>query len=352
MEETKTPEAGGQQALVPASSLKPPACVAKPFDDIEKAGQEAITRLRALADDAALAPETRKAVSAMLARVNPNKKGLDADVQADLQLPEIVINQPTTELGGGKPDTAKNGDLLAVVGRKVVTAVLPHPFKFHVLLEYQSNAKFVEGEKAPVCTSPDAKLGNPQGECEKCPDLPMGRQPGGWGDQKPTECNFSLCYVVVDEKFENIYDIKFSKTSLKGGRAVSTLIRASDGGVWVPQISVDTEKQTNDKGTFFTLKIASTGVKLDGEHDKVCDALYDIVNSAREKLLHRYYNAVLNAKVTAKAVEASFDRTGLAAGTGAGEEPELGEEPKKDEKKAESKTAPKGGAARKSSTPM
>ena len=228
---TETPPATESTQLV---TLRPPAAALKKYEDLEMASERALAKLKDLATGATLTEAVRAQVQALVGRVNPNMKGLSEDVVVDWQLPEILVAQPTSTFGDSRPTEGPgaigNGALVVIAGRKSILATLNRPFKFRVLFEYSSNIKFIQGEKAPQCQSPDAKLGSPQGECSKCPDLPMGRQPGSWDDQKHSECAYNLCYVVIDSEFSNVYEIKFSKTSLKAGKALATAIRVGQGG--------------------------------------------------------------------------------------------------------------------------
>ena len=341
-------------ALVPVSSLKPPTCALKPFEELEAAGEKAISALRALGEEGALSTDVRQQVKALINRANPKKKGLDEDVSVEWQIPEILIKQKSTELQGALPENVKDGDIIAVIQRKACLGILQRPFRFRVLFEYQSNVKFEAGTKAPVCTSPDAKLGAPQGECAKCPDLPMGQQPGGFAAQKQTDCSYNLCYIVIDETYQNIYEVKFAKTSMGAGRALATLVRASDNAPWDKLFILETEKKTNESGTYYIYKVAPAGDSpIDEEHSKVCDALSDLYASTRHKLLHRWYAGARNAGQNAAAAEQGFNPSGLNDGLGGeGAEPDFSEAPAS---KPAAKLADKGksgNAARKSSQPM
>ncbi len=287
----------------PLPLFKPPACALVPFEQLETAGEAALARLAALAEDSSLEVATRQQIAALLGSINPNKKGLDADVEVNLQLPELIVCQKMTEMGGTRPENAKEGDILTAIGRKA-TGILPPGFKFRVLFEYQSYVKFEEGEKAPTCSSPDGKLGNPQGECSKCPDLPMGKQAGGWNDQKQSACSAQLCYILVDSTFEQLYEIKFAKTSLGAGRNIATLIRASKGGVWESEFALTTEKKTSDKGTYAVFKATpSGGAKATKDQNLFCDALSDLYITVRHKVLNKFYGGVLTAASNAESAE-------------------------------------------------
>ena len=303
-----------KQTDLVVSTLKAPKCALMPLGTLTEAAETAVAQLRKLADSPDLPAEVRAQVTALVGSANPSKKGLSEDTQTAWQIPEITIRQKSTEMGGTLPDNAKDGFLLSVMNRKTVLEVLPQPFKFHVLAEYSSNVRFTSGEKAPTCSSPDARLGSPNGECAKCPDLPMGQQPGGWNAQKPSSCAYSLCYVVIDAAFTNIYEVKFSKTSFKAGQNIATLIRAGAGNVWQREFQLTTEKQSNDHGTYYTFKSQPTGeTKIDADHDKVCDAVADVFLAGRSLFLHRFYAGVLNAKDNAKKGDAAF---GSAIGAG------------------------------------
>jgi hypothetical protein len=231
------------------------------------------------------------------------------------------VVQPTTQ-ATAKPDAAKPGDIYTAAG-----SLLQRPFNFIPIYFNYENVMFEVGEKAPTCSSPDGKLGSLYGVCAACPNLPFGQQNGGRGEQKKTDCQNQIVVALLAADLSNLYVMAFGKTSRGAGSALMGLAKQHPFP-WKQSYMLNTEKKTNDTGTYYVLKIEPTGKENPPDVIKVADVLSDLYEANRHRALGEFYLRAGNAAQTAAAGEAAFNaQTSSKLDDGLGDEPDLSTPP-------------------------
>lgn len=274
--------------------------------------------LRALSLDASMPSEIQKAVLTLVDQAAQVKPGME-EVTTRWRIPRIQIAQATSTTAA-KPESAKNGDLYSTAGKH-----LEKPFPFIPFHFSHENVMFPMGAKAPSCQSPDAKLGQPFGECVKCPHLPFGMQNAGKGDQKKTDCQNQIVVVVLAADLSQVYMIQFAKTSRGAGSALQSLA-GQQPVPWQQSYLLETEKGNSELGNFHKYKVSPTGKDNDAHKIRVAQALCDMYTAERYRFLSEWYRGAASAPALAAAAEGEFQGGKLDAGLAGEVEPyDLGE---------------------------
>lgn len=283
---------------------------------------EKLEKLQAIGTDPATPAALQQVVLNLAALASTAKPGME-EVQTGWRLPRVNIAQPTTQ-SEAKPESAKNGDLYTTAG-----ALLERPFGIIPLYFFEENINFPQNQKNPACSAPDAKLGSPFGECLKCPHLPFGKQNGGRGDQKKTDCQNNIACVALAADLKQVVIIQFGKTSRKTGSALLTLA-GQQTHVWKQSYLLNTEKKTGEVGVYYIFKIEPTGKDNDANVMKLSHALYEMYNAERQRMLADWYSRPMRAPQAAVEAEGEFAGGALEAGLGgeeAGVDPDLSTPP-------------------------
>lgn len=296
-----------------------------------------------LADDANMPDNLRQVVRNLVALSAPNKPGLE-EMAGSWNIPRINIAQPTSR-SDAKPESAKNGSLYTTEGKLLDTPWGGIPIHFS-----EENINFPKGGgNNPVCQSPDGKLGSPFGVCEKCPHVPFGKQNGGRGDQKQSDCYSNIVVVMLATDLSQVYKVQFGKTSRKAGAALLALARQQPF-VWKQSYLLNTEKKTNDMGMYWILQTQPTGKDNDPNVTKLCEKLYGLWSAERDRFLADWYARPARAPMAAAEAEGNFEGGALDAGLTDGVEPDLSTPPPAPAPAATGKAKSTG--ARTSSKPM
>ena len=273
-------------------------------------------RLFALVDDPSMPEDARQAVRDLAAYASPTKPGLEEMLVA-WKLPRVMIAQLSTRTEA-KPESAKGGDLFTTAG-----ILLPKPFEIIPAYFHEENINFKDGQKVPVCSSPDAKLGSPLGECAKCPFLPFGKQNGGQGDQEPTDCTNNIVCIAVPTDLSQVYAVQFGKTSHKAGRAMMQLAGAQKQ-VWAQSYRITTDVSNNASGKWWHYKVEATGRNNPDHVRKLVETIYALYIAERKLMLHGHYTRPARAPQAAAEAEGNFAagaiEANLASGDGSGGE--------------------------------
>jgi hypothetical protein len=262
--------------------------------------------LRALATDPAMPAALQKVVGALVDQAAQVKPGME-EVTTRWRIARVQIAQATSTQAA-KPDSAKNGDIYTTAGK-----LLERPFPFIPFHFSQENIMFPMGAKAPSCQSPDAKLGQPYGECQKCPNLPFGMQNLGKGDQKKTDCQNQIVAVVLAADLSQVYMIQFAKTSRGAGSALISLA-GQQQVPWKQTYLLETEKGNSELGNFHKYKVSPTGKDNDEHVQRVAQALCDLYTAERYRMLAEWYRGAASAPAVAAAAEGEFQGGKLDAG--------------------------------------
>lgn len=288
------------KALV-TKGVKPSMGMIAAQTDITELQTDVVTRrdsLFALADDPAMPDTIRQAVRDIAADASPIKPGLEEMLLA-WKLPRIMIAQPTTR-SDAKPETAKNGDLFTTAGQLLVSPWTGIPLYF-----YEENINFKDGQKNPVCSAPDAKLGSPFGECLKCQYLPFGKQNNGKGDQEQSDCVNNIVCIMLAGDLSKVYSVQFGKTSRKAGSALLQLAGAQRL-VWTQSYQLSTEKKTNDAGMWWFYNVKPTGTNNPAHVGKLSETIYSLYIAERKLMLHNHYSRPARAPQAAAEAEGAF----------------------------------------------
>jgi hypothetical protein len=281
------------QLAILKAGVKVPS--AKDLADMEStldAKRQALTMLMV---DESLPEATRDALVVLSANASPSKPGME-EIEGRTEIPRISICQPTSQKAT-KPDAARGGDLYTDSGDLLVK-----PFQFIPVYFREEHVMFTPGSKAPECKAPDGKFGTPYGACASCAHLPFGKQNGGQGDQKPSQCFAQMVVTVMSMDLKNVYDLPLSKTSYSAGKALARLARAQPVP-WQQSYLLDTEKKTGDKGLYYVAKVSPTTKNNAPDVLKVAQAFSDLLGAQRKVQMGGYYLAASSASVVAAAAD-------------------------------------------------
>lgn len=286
-------------------------------EELELISVQKLGAVRELLDDPMFTDDERKKLKNLVEQANPSREGME-EMVTTWSVPRIQIAQPTTQ-SAAKPESAKQGAMYTSAG-----GLLETPFQFIPLNFNTEHIMFKQGEKAPECYAPDAKLGQPYGICQKCPHLPFGQQNGGRGEQKKTDCQNQIVVAMLAYDLSQIYICQFGKTSRGAGSALLSLAKAQPMA-WKQSYLLSTEKKTGDVGTYWVFKIEPTGKDNPDNVIKIAEAFYRLYSANRKRFLGDYYLKAGSAQQTTALAEAEFDRNKLAAGLGGDDagEPDL-----------------------------
>jgi hypothetical protein len=121
----------------------------------------------------------------------------------------------------------------------------------------RANALLLDANRVPLVTDRDGLacrsfnmvegLGDPGGECEKCP---LSK----WIDNLPPLCSETYNIVGVTELGELVV-LSFSKSGAKAAKRWFSMIRMMQASPWTRTYEVTTVKQTGAKGIFWTPEV-------------------------------------------------------------------------------------------------
>jgi len=273
--------------------------------------------LMAMGTDPKTPAALQQVIMNLAALASAQKPGME-EVQTAWRIPRVNIVQPTSQ-SEAKPESAKNGDFYSTAGQ-----ILERPFGIIPVYFHEENINFPPNSKNPVCSSPDAKLGSPFGECLKCPHLPFGKQNGGRGEQNRTDCQNNISCIALAADLSQVYQIQFGKTSRKTGSALLSLA-GQQQFVWKQSYLLNTDKKTSDLGLYYIYKVEPTSKDNDPAVQKLAHALYELFVAERQRSLGAWYSRPMRAPQVAAEAEGEFAGSALEAGLGVndGVEPDL-----------------------------
>ena len=320
-----TAEPAPTQAMVPVAAkptilerfarLRITVPTAMELDKLEPEIAKKREALTALGEDASMPPAMQASVKALVDLANPVKPGME-EVTTVWSPARVLVHQPTSN-DPKKPESSKLGNMYSTAGQLLESPLAFIPFYFH-----EENVNFEQGKKVPVCSSPDGKVGGQYGICEDCLYLPFGKQNGGRGEQKKTDCNAQLTVAMLSADLTQIYLCQFSKTSRSAGAALMALA-GKHPFCWKQSYLLSTEKKTGDLGIYWIFKIEPTGKDNSPEACKIAKALNELYAAERKRLLGTYYYRVSAAPLQAAQVEAAATVAGLSAGLDGGGDAEV-----------------------------
>lgn len=268
------------------------------LDALDAAAKEKFNAFVSLAGDDTIPAELKTKIQQLIEQANPIKPGME-EVVTTWTVPRLVLCQPTTN-DPKKPDSARPGDIFSSTGQLIEKPLALIPLYFN-----EENIKFKTGEKAPECSAPDAKIGLPYGKCETCPHLPLGKQNGGRGTQKKTECQNQIVVAFVTADLSQVYLVQFGKTSRSAGSALIGLAKGQPFP-WKQSYLLSSSKETGDLGVYYIYKIEPTGKDNSPETHKVAKALSELYQANRKKMLGEYYFRASTSEENAAAAEGEF----------------------------------------------
>jgi hypothetical protein len=257
-----------------------------------------IEKLETLAEKAT--DDDQVGLQRLMKSAKPVVKGREEMAQ-NWNIPTVRVVYGTTK-DPSKPSAAKVGDMYATNGR-----LIKPPFKFTPLYIYESNRNFQEGQNAPICWSPDAKLGTMFGYCNRCAHQPLGKNPTG----EKTDCNNGVCMIVMSEDWK-VYRLEFFKTSRKAGASVDRLVQSQDF-LWERWFEMQTQQVSSGGYEYFVFKTAPQGDDVPQVQAQACDILYDMIKIERDAFLEKHYEQALASEDGTKAtsVDESVDAAAM-----------------------------------------
>lgn len=179
-----------------------------------------------------------------LPAVHETPTGLAGNItSADLRLPRIAMLQALSKsVQDGTP-----GHVNGVFVNTLTQDVLPQPITMTVAFIFKNVVKRLPKEQGGQIVY---KTTNFTPEVVK--DLQWN------GSQKPT-ADLYINAVVLVEGSDMPLIASFSKTSLKTGQDLLTLVQLS-GCAWKYQYELTSQKTTNEKGTFYVARIKRVGL--------------------------------------------------------------------------------------------
>lgn len=285
-------------ALVPAGRFGIVAPTVAQLDALDVAAKEKFAAFVALMSDEAISADTKTKIQQLVEQANPIKPGME-EVVTTWTVPRAVLCQPTTN-DPKKPESARPGDIFTSTGQLIERPLPLIPLYFN-----EENIMFKQGEKAPECAAPDAKIGLPYGQCGTCPHLPLGKQNGGRGQQKKTACQNQIVVAFLTADLQQIYMVQFGKTSRSAGSALIGLAKGQPFP-WKQSYLLSSVKETGDLGVYYIYKIEPTGKDNTPEAQKVAKALSELYQATRKKMLGEYYYRVATSEQSAVVAESDF----------------------------------------------
>lgn len=236
-----------------------------------------LNALLAKADD-----EDQIGLQRLMKSAKPVVKGREEMAQ-QWNIPTVRVVYGTTK-DPSKPANAKVGDMYATNGR-----IIPSPLVFTPLYIFETNRMFQDGQNAPTCWSPDAKLGTMFGPCNRCVNQPMGKNATG----EKTECNNGVSMIAMSQDWK-LYRLEFFKTSRKAGASVDRLVQSQDF-LWERWFELTTQFVSSGGYEYYIFKTAAHGEDVGPIAVQAADALYDLIKTERDAFLEKHYQQVMHS---------------------------------------------------------
>lgn len=280
------------------TALARPAETSKYLQVFTQAQAVCVEKLVALA--ATADADDQEGLERLIKSAKPVVKGREEMAQ-QWNIPTIRIVTGTTK-DPSKPVNAQVGEMYATNGRKMTSPVV-----FAPLYIYEANRMFQEGTTAPVCWSPDAKLGTMFGPCNRCVHQPMGKNATG----ERTECNNAIAMIVLGQDYK-LYRLEFAKTSRTAGVSVDRLVQSQDF-LWERWFALTTALVQKKGYEYYVYKTAAQGDDVPRTAVKAADVLYDLIKAERDAFLNKHYEQTLQgeAATTATPADESVDEAAM-----------------------------------------
>ena len=170
----------------------------------------------------------------------------------NLRFPVLKLKQNTTN-DPNCPTESKAGDLY------LPGDLIEQPVEALVLMIWTSRVLWEDPSSSTIeCSSFDNKYGVAKGIlCKDC-DL------AGWGKDAtgkavPPECTETINAVMLTKDLENIFLVRFSKTSFRAGKILMRAAGSNPRGVF----ALTTTSKTSGRNTYYVLEIRPTGKRAD-----------------------------------------------------------------------------------------
>jgi hypothetical protein len=169
--------------------------------------------------------------------------------QGDIFIPRLRLTQGLTK---------EVQDGTAKPGQWVMSGYDPMGEITVIPLQFARRREFVDAEFAVHCKSDDAVtgVGDPGGECAKCP---MNRwEDGPKGKRIAPKCTFIYSYIVYAVEYEATAVLEFKRTSINVGKSINTLI--AQRGIRRFAITLKSSSNQGPKGTYYIAAMSSATV--------------------------------------------------------------------------------------------
>jgi hypothetical protein len=170
----------------------------------------------------------------------------------DMTIPRLRLAQGLT--GEVQDGTAKPGEWLMTGFESVPELTI-------VPLLFARNRALRDDEGMVLCKSEDATagIGEPGGDCSKCP---MNQwSDGAKGERIPPKCVFSYVYITYVSEFETMALVEFRRTSIQAGKTLNTM--AAQRGLGNFMVKLRSSKQSGKRGTFYQIVVQPTQADAD-----------------------------------------------------------------------------------------
>lgn len=212
--------------------------------------------------------EAQDKLSSVIAKMNPNKKGVVSDGnQTDFL--EIRVNQGTGN-DPNRPEDSVPGQYYLSSVEKIGKSFLATPVLLWEGRQMwkQRNEGDTNAPIAPECTAFDRNIGDKYGHCSECPFLP-------WRDNKPNRCSNTVGAILLIKETLDLVLLRFQRTSAQAGNQLMKYAKRGTAP-WARWYRFETDVQTKDVKRWFTIKVTPTDEKVDEHLKKFCDIMCTI----------------------------------------------------------------------------
>jgi hypothetical protein len=194
------------------------------------------------------------ALEELLDNLNGSNEFIDEDEESsdNLRFPVLKLKQNTTN-DPNCPTESVAGDLY-LPGLKI-----EQPVEALVLMIWTSRVLWEDPSSSTIdCSSFDNKHGMAKGIlCKEC-DL-SGWSKDATGKAVPPECTETINAVMITKDLENIFLVRFSKTSFRAGKILMRAAGSNPRGIF----ALTTTSKTSGRNVYFIQEIRPTGKRAD-----------------------------------------------------------------------------------------
>lgn len=164
--------------------------------------------------------------------------------------------------------------------------------------------------KGPLCYSLDRKMGSRYGDCDACPNASKKYNEGG--------CGREVTVWFVDRDLTGIYEMKFSKSSMGGGDALTRILSKADN-LWDRFFTIKNDERTEGDRRWFVTKatpVVDAKNPAASNTDRALHPLYEALSRLLDSdvyfpALASAYDSAKSSSHTMASVTATADEAAL-----------------------------------------